>query len=35
MNFIFDLIGFSGVNDPAESDFDNIRSDYIGEYEAI
>jgi hypothetical protein len=31
---ILDL-GFNGVNDPAETDFDDFRSDYLGEYEAI
>jgi hypothetical protein len=26
---------FSGVNDTAETDFGDFRSDYLGEYEAI
>jgi hypothetical protein len=33
---ILDFIcGFSGVIDPAETDFDGFRSDYLGEDEAI
>jgi hypothetical protein len=36
LNFIFGFkIGFSGVNDTAETDFGVFRSDYLGEYEAI
>jgi hypothetical protein len=31
-DLIFD---FSGVNDTAETDFDNFRSDSLGEYDAI
>jgi hypothetical protein len=27
--------GFSGLIDPAVTDFDDFRSDYLGEYEAI
>jgi hypothetical protein len=32
LDFIF---CFSRVIDPAETDFDDFRSDYLGEYEAI
>jgi hypothetical protein len=32
LDFIF---GFSGVIDPAETDFDDFWSYYLGEYEAI
>jgi hypothetical protein len=32
MDIIFD---FSGVIDPAETDFDDFLSDYLCEYEAI
>jgi hypothetical protein len=28
-------IGFRGVIDPAETDFRDFRSDFLGEYEAI
>jgi hypothetical protein len=31
-HFIF---GFSALNDPAETDFDDFRSDYLGEYDDI
>jgi hypothetical protein len=31
LDFIF---GFSGVIDPAQTEFDDFRSDYLGEYEA-
>jgi hypothetical protein len=31
-DLIFD---FSGVNDTAETDFGDFRSDYLGEYDAI
>jgi hypothetical protein len=29
------IFGFSGVNDTAETDFGDFRSDYLGEYDAI
>jgi hypothetical protein len=29
------IFGFCGVIDPAETDFYDFQSDYIGEYEAI
>jgi hypothetical protein len=29
------LFGLRGVIDPAETDFDDFRSDYLGEYDAI
>jgi hypothetical protein len=29
------IFGFSGVNDTAETDFGDFRSDYHGEYDAI
>jgi hypothetical protein len=29
------IFGFSGVNDTAESDFGDFRSDYLGEHDAI
>jgi hypothetical protein len=29
------ILGFSGVIDPDETDFDDFRSDYLGKYEAI
>jgi hypothetical protein len=29
------IFGFSGVNDTAEIDFSDFRSDYLGEYDAI
>jgi hypothetical protein len=29
------IFGFSGVNDTAETDFGDVRSDYLGEYDAI
>jgi hypothetical protein len=29
------IFGFSGVNDTAEIDFGDFRSDYLGEYDAI
>jgi hypothetical protein len=29
------IFGFSGVNDAAEPDFGDFRSDYLGEYDAI
>jgi hypothetical protein len=29
------IFGFSGVIGTAESDFDDFRSEYLGEYEAI
>jgi hypothetical protein len=32
LDFIFD---FSGVIDPAETAFDDFRSDFLGEFEAI
>jgi hypothetical protein len=32
LDFIF---SFSRVSDPAETDFDDFRSDYLGESEAI
>jgi hypothetical protein len=32
LDFIY---GFSGVIDPAETDFNDFRSNYLGEYEAI
>jgi hypothetical protein len=32
LDFIF---GFSVVIDPAETDFDDFGSDYLGEYDAI
>jgi hypothetical protein len=32
LDFIF---GFIGVTDPAKTDFDDFRSDYLGEYGVI
>jgi hypothetical protein len=29
------IFGFRGVNDTAETDFGDFRSDYLGEYDAI
>jgi hypothetical protein len=29
------ILDFSGVNDTAEADFGDFRSDYLGEYDAI
>jgi hypothetical protein len=29
------IFGFSGVNDTAETDFGDFRSDYLGEYDDI
>jgi hypothetical protein len=29
------IFGFSGVNDTAETDYGDFRSDYPGEYDAI
>jgi hypothetical protein len=29
------IIDFSGVNDTAETDFGDFRSDYLGEFDAI
>jgi hypothetical protein len=29
------IFGFSGVNGTAETDFGDLRSDYLGEYDAI
>jgi hypothetical protein len=29
------IFGLSGVNDTAETDFGDCRSDYLGEYDAI
>jgi hypothetical protein len=29
------ILDFSGVNDTAETDFCDFRSDYLGEYDAI
>jgi hypothetical protein len=29
------IFGFSGVDDTAETDFGDFRSDYLGEYDAI
>jgi hypothetical protein len=29
------IFGSSGVNDTAETDFGDFRSDYLGEYDAI
>jgi hypothetical protein len=29
------MLSFSGVNDTAETDFGDFRSNYLGEYDAI
>jgi hypothetical protein len=34
-HFISFIFGFSGAIDPAETDFEDFRSDYLSEYKAI